>query len=700
MPSDNRVSDGFDVLDGGVNDGIAPSLIGKNQLAFASDITFRGGYAKTRESFSNLPFTFDSVTTQNNFSGIFQGACAYESTYGESGIIIGRGGHLFFLNLSTFVVTEITPQASVLTVQLSGAPNPTAGLSFIVPAGGASVIIPVNTIEPFTIGEHIIIDSGTYVIIDFGSTYIVATYGTGAAHTSVVVGTPVQDSNSNIVIGYGLNPTTFDFVHIFQAEYFAITLAGQNPPIIYDGGMSYQATPNQIPPGIFGIYIWGRIWVVFPNRRNFVAGDLVGSSSGTANASYMDAILNMTENTFLNGGGLFTAPSNRGAISALTELAQVDTSLGTGNLLVGVSKGLFSVNTPTDRTTWQNLSYPIQTISLLSHGPTGPRFTCAENNDIWYRSRVGICSYKNARREINEEGNTPQSHEISVKLLNHDDKALLFYGSCFSFDNRLYFTCSPYRDPNGVAHRGMAVMNLDEVTNLTMKDPPLWEGVYTGLNVLQFVPIDFNDQDKAIAIVLDGTAIEFWELGQPGYYDLFYSTVNSVANVNRTAITPVMETRAFTCGDGDMLKQLLTASIYLDQLADNVTLVIKYRPDQYPTWTTWATINLCANVSQCSVLPANPPGSCVVLQQNYEQYAAKIILPQPEGLDNLLSNRPMTWGYEHQIRIEATGKFRLRKFIIECEPQSQKTTDTSPDGVTCQTVSGCDLPIFTYDSHG
>lgn len=700
----DRVTDGFSVLDGGMNDGIAASLIAPNQVAFASDVSFRGGYAKTRGAFTNLLLAFDSTVTQTNFAGVFQGACAFQSQFGDTGFIISRGGRLFFLKLGlTNVISEITPSSPVVTAQLPGG---TLGLSFVVPPLPVGlppgipyqVIIYVSDSTPFSASQGIVIAGGNYLVASVGDGYIVALFAGGATPgTQVPIGISIVDDTTNSPIySTKTNPASYDFVYLFQAEIYTVALAGQNKPVIFDGATARTAGPGEIPPGIFGIYLWGRIWVALPNRRNFIAGDLVGSSSGSPSLAYVDSILKVTENNFLNGGGAFSSPANKGPLTAFSELAILDTSLGTGNLLAGTTRCSFSVNTPVDRTTWQNLTYPIQTIAALDPGPVGPRFTANSNSDLWWRSRDGIRSFKSARREIQEDGNTPQSQEIR-NLLYKDDKSLLFYGSSILFDNRLLFTVSPYRDPNGVAHRGIAALNLDTVSNLRQKLPPEWEGVYTGLNVLQLVALETDDQERGFVFALNGTAVELWELDSPANYDTFISADGTT--VTRTAIQPVIETRAFNCSDGDQLKQLLTASIYLSGLVDNVTLVIKYRPDQHPNWTTWATVNLCANVSQCSIIPADPAGTCRVWKQNKAQYAAKVILPQPEGLNNPITSRPMSWGYEHQIRIEATGKFVLRAFKIECEPQSQATSGIVKDK-TCQTVSGCDTPIFSYNAHG
>lgn len=701
IPNDLELSDGFKILTGGHNDGISPSLIGTDQVAFASNITFRGGFAKTRNGFANIPLAFESSKTQARFTGKFQGAVEYSIPYGFSGFIVSLGGLLFSIAIGdSAFISEITPKLPIYTV----APTATTpNFSFTVPAPAANVDVPVNNADALASFTTVIIDGGNYTVVSLSEGLATLKYNSGAFHVTVAAGTAVlgTGASSTPLPGQSLdqiyaiqsNPASFDFIDLFQAENYVITLAADNPTIIFDGGSARLAIPDEIPPGIFGIYLWGRIWTVLPNRRNFVAGDLVGSTSGTPSLGYVDAILKMTENSYLNGGGAFSVPTNSGQITGLAALANLDSSLGVGNLLTGTQKSVFSVNTPVDRTTWQNLTYPIQTVSLLKYGPVGPRPLVNVNGDLWYRSADGIRSFVVARREISATGNTPQSQEVS-KLLSYDDASMLFYASGILLRNRLYMTASPYRTANGVAHRGMVVLNYDLISNLRTKQPAAWEGLYNGLNVLQLVSSSFGDEERGWAFALNGTSIELWELDTDNYADTF----DFVTGETKTSIQSVIETRSMDCGDARKLKKIKSANIYIDELADNVSLQFYYKPDQYPNWVPWTTVNLCANVSQCQIIPPN--GSCNVWAQRQNQYAANIILPEPTSGDNPLTGTPLHFGYEFQVRIVATGKFRMRMFVLNANPQTQPTTGTIPEEVTCQTVESCDTPIFGYDSHG
>ena len=687
----NRVYGGFSHLEGGVNGGIAPDLLPDNQCSFASNYTFRDGFAKVRPSWSNLVLTFANDSVQTNIQGKFQGATVYPSVSGVNGFVVSVGGRLFLLQLGiTNVWTEITPQLSVvITAQ------------FTVPAMGNQVLANVTTDTVFTVGENLIIDSGLYTVLAVFTDEISITYNGSAANATVAFGTAVLDGSGSQIIDYETNPATLDSVYLFPAENYVIGLAGQNSPIIFDGSKSRLAGIGEIPPGNVGIYAWGRIWISLPDNKRFVAGDLVYSSSGSAQFGFVDAILKMTENTFLNGGGAFAVPNNSGPITCMMIQSTLDTSLGIGPVLVGTTNSIVSVNAPVDRTTWQNLTYPIQTLSLVDYGPIGPRFQASVNGDIWFRTLADIRSFIVARRDITTWGNTPMSHEVD-SILAGDTQSLLQFGSCVFFDNKQFFTVSPQRTANGIIHQGLVSINFDLISSMNSKTAPAWEGLSTGLNILQILKGNFNGNERCFMFVQgdDGVTIELWEVNKKGAYDTFTTVSMGQTNIARSAIPTVMETALYTFDTASQLDKLDTAELFLDQIVDEITLVIKYKPDEYPNWFTWTTISICANKTQCT-FQGPVGGNCSVWKPDGAGYAARIMLPRPDDSQcNPLSNRPSTWGFEFQFRIEGTGSFRMRMFRPHALKTSEKMTGDCPTEAVCTTVQACGDELFTYDAHG
>lgn len=657
-------------MDGG-NDA---SLIDPNQCAMAVNYTFRKAYASVRPPFSNLLFSFDKTSTQTNFTGIFQGACFYESAQrGQSGFVVSVAGRLFRITLGQqTLVSEITPAVALnvtsnftvpsantnVNVTINSETNVlpvgttiyilggkftvavvtgnTLTLTYIsgyvppavpivtttavnIPAPGSNLTVPVNNPGALAPTNTVYLAGVQYTIASITGNSINLTYVSGSQGTVLLAGTPFQnnlgadytynnyvvpagtsitDNSGNQLFFDGINPPNLAFVHLFQAENYVIVLAGQNETIFYNGSVARLATVKELPPGFIGTYQWGRCWITLNDRRSFVAGDLVGSSSGTANNLYVDAILKMTENTFLNGGGTFKVPNNAGLICAMGALPTLDTSLGVGQVLVGTSHSIIGVNAPADRTTWQNLSYPIQSVSALGYGPVAPRAMCAVNSDVWFRSLDGDRSFQIKRRDFQTWSDTPQSFELD-NILSADTRSLLFYASADEFDNKKFCTVSPYVTPYGILHRGLSVVNFDEISNLRGNSSPAWEGVTTGLQIFQFVKGVVDGVDRAFVFASNNGTIELWEVLRSGAYDL----LNGTGSIAYKSIPSILESRRDGFGDDTQLKGLYTAELYLDEISDNVAVTVKWRPDQYPIWSTWAVLNFCATQQQCQLVP-------------------------------------------------------------------------------------------------
>ncbi len=96
-----------------------PSLIGKDQVAFALNTTFRGGFPRTRPYFQKHPIIFLSEEEQDWFeTEIFQGMYFYSiqatpntvvTATNEGYIIVSVGGRLWRIHPRNFVAEEITP---------------------------------------------------------------------------------------------------------------------------------------------------------------------------------------------------------------------------------------------------------------------------------------------------------------------------------------------------------------------------------------------------------------------------------------------------------------------------------------------------------------------------------------------------------------------------------------------------------------
>lgn len=694
-PDKSRVYAGFATMEGGMDSGSAPSLIGVNQYALGINVTNRGNYLRTRPPWVRrfLGFTDQTTLTHWNVAGRFQGATFYAaSDPAGTGAVLSVGGRLFQITFgNTFLVREITPilQRVITTAD------------FVVPLVNFPVNIQVISVSSISVAQNLTIDGGTYgvqsITPNVDSNGIVIPGGTlstiyfgGANNATVLAGALIYDfASGEQLVDYALNPANLEFVYLFQAENYVIVLAGQHPTAIFDGASTRLAGPDELPSGVLGAYGWGRIWIALTDRLQFVAGDIVGGPSGTPTLGRRDAILKVTENDYLNEGGTFLVPLQCGQITAMQFLATQDTSLGIGPLLVGTTNAVFSVQAPVDRTTWKNLTYPIQTISLLDYGPEGPNSTIPVNGDMWYRSEDGWRSFQVSRRNFPSPGNTPMSFE-ATRLIDNDEPSLLFNSTGLYFDNRLLESIQPSRRSNGITHAGLAALNFDEVSTIANKETPSWEAGWTGLNLLQLIKGRVNNVERAFAFALsDDGQIELWELLKEGSYDV----VNLPGHITQVPTQSIIETRAEDFARHDERKDLYMATIYLDELVDTVALTIRWRPDQYPNWTLWNTAQICATVSQCNFTSGV---TCQVWKPNAPGYAARLAFPQPPEDCNPWNNQPLRQGVRHQFRLEITGQCRIIEIHWHAHVMSEPMEGECPPEVTCTTIPSCELPIYDY----
>ena len=120
-----RISDGFITLERGVDAGKSPSMLPRNQCSFAVNASMRGGYAKTRPEFSNIPLTFTNATDPEAIdieeiwtTGRFQGAYSY--SHGPRDLIVcAVGGYIFSVDINTGEVNDITPKGDPNMPQVS-----------------------------------------------------------------------------------------------------------------------------------------------------------------------------------------------------------------------------------------------------------------------------------------------------------------------------------------------------------------------------------------------------------------------------------------------------------------------------------------------------------------------------------------------------------------------------------------------------
>lgn len=400
----------------------------------------------------------------------------------------------------------------------------------------------------------------------------------------------------------------------------------------------------EIPACRMGTYGQGQNWFSSTDGTMFGPGDLVGGSSGTQAYNYRDAVLKTAD---LEVMGWFHIPASGEIITSMTFVATLDKSLGQGPLEVGVQSGFFSCKAPFTLIDFQGTSLtqaitdPILTKSLIGFGPVGQNSTIVANSDTIFRSSEGVGSLILARRQFSDlGGNVPISREMT-RIIDKDNKSLLSYSSAIVFDNRLHMTCAPNVSNQGVFHMGELILNYDLISSLRGKASPVWEGLWTGVNVLQYLSGLFGPVNRAFSFTFNITdsQIELYELLPTGdsHFD------NGNIRIKWVLETPVIFNAAVkTLTD---VAKLMDGEMYLTEVNGLVDVSVLYRPVFYPCWRPWHTFSVCSDMSASNA-------------KQLTMWPLGFGEPTARECDEI-NNQSFREGVGFQLRFEFTGHCKL-----------------------------------------
>jgi hypothetical protein len=683
-------NDGSLEFSGGQDAGRSPAIIAKNQVAFATNTSMRGGFLKPRPALVKRTFAFSNAATETAFKtgGRFQHAAFFDGTTLPM-LLSSQGGRLFKIDLLQKKISEITPVVARTT---------TTTVQFVLPAVNDTIVVSVENSYrltptaaskltladvPLTInGLSVELTAVNSIVSITVKNKIAANVGVTVPSASSVKWTYLDTNSGSLWQGWST-----------QAENYWIYQDNQSLPIIFNGSVARRSilSRDEVPVGNIMSYTMGRLIVALPDRTSFRVGDLVFGPSGNMLYNYRDAMLRFTENKYLNEGGdfvarVFGAPSGFGPITAIKPLSMMDSQLGQGPCVVGTPYVIFSLNLPFDRTTWKNLSSPLQTVTPVL-GPVGQNNTVNINTDLWYRGTDGaIHSFIMARRDFTSWGNSPQSSELG-STLGFDTTWLLEYGSSVFFDNRRLETCSPVPSPYGIWHRGLVSLDFNLISSLRSRVSPAWEGVWSGLRFLQLIFGNVQGKERCFVFALNNSnEIEVWEFDLEAIEDNYTTPIRWTANMGSYNFT-----------NGFNLKKLETGELFVDDVQGSVSMVIKYRSDQNPCWRVWDAFAFCSKNEDCGPFTCGGPISY------REQFRSKIKLHQPPDDFDTINGRKYRTGYEFQPRLENTGHFELKQIRVLAfdEPETANAersllTSLPSDTETINLVPTSESDISSY----
>jgi len=648
IPIGTQLIDSLGPVIGGMNSGIAPLLLPRTQLAFANNVTVRGTYAKPRPPFQirELSAAGKTLVASALAIGPFQGAGFYNPDVGDETLIASIAGRLFqfHVTLTPVTVDEIT---------IHGNPSSSTAEQVWMWQSEKWMIITDGTTQNPVFFDGTSSRRSNYATPVNHTTTITTAFvvpAVGSVIAGVVVGSTVgmvenlQITITNIgtfLVQAVTSGTTVDLINLTAQPNKTVAATSGAPPTPL---ISWITLGDELPPGRMGAYGMGRNAMCLVDGKQFVFGDQTGGSSGTISLNYRDAVLHITENNYLAGGGLFSVPGSIGDIRAMIFSANLDASLGQGPLQIFTHSHVFSCQVPVDRLTWQDVTNPILSESLISNGALGQWSTVIANSDILFRAIDGIRSLILARREFGTWGNVPESREID-SILARDSTDLLRFGSAITWDNRLLMTALPTPSDQGFYHKALIALNFDPLSSLRGKEPSVYDGPWTGLQVLQMITGEFQERPRAFAFTLN-------TLASPAELEIYEFLKSEIPAKDNGTIDIQCEMHSaclFNYPDNDPrsmeLKRLVGGEIYVDQIAPGTTanFQVYYKPDQYPCFLSWHQWSECAGT-------AAETESDVLLRKPQFRPEMGLGEPNPRACDPI-TNRPFREGFNFQIRI-------------------------------------------------
>jgi len=514
----------------------------------------------------------------------------------------------------------------------------------------------------------------------------------GPAASVVKGGTFVSDGNGNGIVQFiaswtipaiGATENTWvypaypgavnDIVTVGGAQFQVTQIGDVAPPAGQIGAINVNDTPGTVYATVTLTsiqeitaaspmdYYQGRLWYAI--GRQYLAGDIVRGPSGSVLYNFRDSILKVTENPLCLAGDGFTVSSNDGNIRSLFHNANINTTLGQGNLYIGTRKTIYSLEVPATRADWiaaTSTNPPKQTIVQINNGTVNDRSVTLVNGDVFYQTlEPSIASLFTQVRNYGNWGNISLSANEN-RILQFNDRSILKNACGIYFDNRLLQTALPKQVPQGVVHSALIPLDFVPISAFGASLVPNWEGSWSGLDILQMFTGDFGGRERAFAVIVSRTdrTIQLWELSTAGRFEDGDKRIESYA-----------EFPAFTGGDIFQLKELVCCELWVDRLYGTVEFSMEYRPDADSCYHQWHKWQLCS--ARNSAEDADNPISYPITPF-CEGYRQTITLPKPQLKCQPQSIRPMNFGYQFQTRLKIKGFCRirgLRLYMVERERQ-------------------------------
>ena len=672
--------DGFRGVPNGMDGSKDPILTPKTALYYAQNVTFRGGSGpKTRPGFryrSNL-----STTT-----GLFQGWSVHHAVLtGVNSVILAVvGGRVLEYNPATNTTSDLSSQTGYTMSATKPVYFCQASRFTVIQDGDSEPLIYAINEQSKKLFKRNELGNTAIPVAEKIPIGTFMAYGQGRLFVAVKEENTVPSAIWAGDISFGGSTGKIEILTSTKSSdgtKQTFTLKSSHNYVV--GSYVTIEAHNSLKP------INGTYEILEKTDTTFTVYADAGTNGTSGFASVFNTgkdtdIVHFTEHTFINEGGALIIPAELGRIKALTFLPVQDTTAGQGDLVAFCDRGAASFAVSLERSKWKE-TQSFQKVLFMNIGLVGES-VCPVNGDLFFRSMDGngIRSYRNARAEFTGAGQTPLSAEIDPilmrdteflleKTLKSQTPAQLSAGvSLIYFDNRLLMTCLPKiqtftapstRNPF-VYFTGIVALDFQSVSANKEKNSSAYDGVWTGINVLNLAAGNFDGSRRAFAACYHNNRVEIWEITKDAEYD--QSSSNGQSN-----IVCSVTTRNYDFDDPAMLKKLLRCDLWFDSISGGpkaaLDIELFYRPDSSPKYVPWATWQKCFQTQYTDLdLTANPTAVLELITPYAKGYAPQLRSPTPPQTANAITGWPDNIGYDFGVKIKWTGQGRLSRLMIHC----------------------------------
>jgi hypothetical protein len=598
----------------GMDSSLAPHVADHSTVQMGINVTFRGGRPATRPGNQQIFLTDDpdypgslalfstgrdssNVKTGNYFQGAFFYTNKTDPT--KSCLIACAGGYVFRIRPVEGYVARL-PVSEFTTIDASGTFRWDATRRVYFCQAEKYLVIQNGLERPLIYDGEVLYQRGLGSAATLGNISSVPT-GTFMAYGQGRLFVVNSDKDSF---------TAGDLVYGGSTSQSIISSASAATPTVITTSAAHGLVTGDVvtisglssTPNINGTW---KVTVTSSTTFTISASLTVAGSGGfvtKANSGLDSDLLRFTETTYLNEGGSFQIPSQMGSIRGMVFQPISDTNTGQGDLLVFGEKGASSFAVANPRDAWKNLS-GFQRVALDNIGLVSDRSVVTINNDLFFRSIDGYRTYRHARAQMDGFNMTPVSVEMNA-VMDYDTEYLLGDVSAVYFDNRLMFTLSPRENYDNIetepiklrpiSYQGIGVLDFNSMGTSGEKRAAVFDGVWTGLDVLQLVSGVTRRLPRCFMFTYDTESNSnlLWENYPWALFDF-------PLGASQRKINCAVETRAFDFNLPFNLKKLERGDLWIGGLSGDTMVNTYWRPDENPCWFPWHTFNTCAETQSC-----------------------------------------------------------------------------------------------------